>query len=69
MRKPVRDCSLLRVLEQSRLIMDLFKQRRTSYIKARKMAYYGGKGEMHIAGVYATKFMLAIWSRKLTLST
>lgn len=44
MRKPVRDCSLLRVLEQSRLIMDLFKQRRTSSIKARKMAYYRGGG-------------------------
>jgi len=39
MRKLVRDCLLLCVLEHSRLIMDLFEQRRTSFIKARKMAY------------------------------
>ena len=39
MRKLVRDCLLLCVLEHSRLIMDLFEQRRTSSIKARKMAY------------------------------
>ena len=61
MRKLVQNCLLLRVLEHSTLIMDLFEQRRTSSIKARKMAYLeeGGGG--------AIKFMIAIWSRKLTL--
>jgi hypothetical protein len=39
MRKLVQDCLLLRVLEHSTLIMDLFEQRRTSSIKARRMAY------------------------------
>ena len=68
MRKLVQDCLLLCVLEHSRLIMDLFEQRRTSSIKARKMAYQerGGR-EKEKKDKDATKFMIAIWSRKLTL--
>jgi hypothetical protein len=67
MRKLVRDCLLLCVLEHSRLIMDLFEQRRTSSIKARKMAYQEREGEKKKGGGDAIKFMIAIWSRKLTL--
>jgi hypothetical protein len=50
MRKLVRDCLLLCVLEHSRLIMDLFEQRRTSSIKARKMAYQEREGEKKEGG-------------------
>jgi hypothetical protein len=66
MRKLVRDCLLLCVLEHSRLIMDLFEQRRTSSIKARKMAYQEREKERKNGGD-AIKFMIAIWSRKLAL--
>lgn len=51
MRKLVRDCLLLCVLEHSRLIMDLFEQRRTSSIKARKMAYQEREREKKGGGV------------------